>query len=172
MKLARYEQGGEARIGVVAGDRIVDAGAGSMIDLIADWDTRGDALASASTGEGLPLASVRLLAPVPRPGKIFAIGLNYADHIAESNMETPQRQVWFTKAQTSINGPHDPILIARNAPFVDYEVELVAVIGRRAKHIAAADAADDIFTRLMGDVVEPRREFIQDNALSVANLDV
>lgn len=78
---------------MVAGDRIVDAGAGSMIDLIADWDTRGDALASASTGEGLPLASVRLLAPVPRPGKIFAIGLNYADHIAESNMETPQRQV-------------------------------------------------------------------------------
>ena len=156
MKLARYEQGGEARIGVVAGDRIVDAGAGSMIDLIADWDTRGDALASASTGEGLPLASVRLLAPVPRPGKIFAIGLNYADHIAESNMETPQRQVWFTKAQTSINGPHDPILIARNAPFVDYEVELVAVIGRRAKHIAAADAAAHVFGYCVGNDVTER----------------
>jgi 2-keto-4-pentenoate hydratase/2-oxohepta-3-ene-1,7-dioic acid hydratase in catechol pathway len=66
----------------------------------------------------------------------FAIGLNYADHIAESKMGTPERQVWFTKAQTSVNGPHDPILIARNTMANDYEVELVAVIGKRAASIS------------------------------------
>ncbi|MFX4404718.1 fumarylacetoacetate hydrolase family protein, partial [Acinetobacter baumannii] len=80
---------------------------------------------------------VKLAAPIERPGKIWAIGLNYADHIAESKMETPQRQVWFTKAQTSINGPVDPIQIARGTATADYEVELVAVIGKRGKHIPA-----------------------------------
>ena len=82
--------------------------------------------------------------PVQRPGKIFAIGLNYADHIAESNMGTPERQVWFTKAQTSVNGPFDPILIARGTATNDYEVELVAVIGKRGKHIPADNAAERI----------------------------
>ena len=155
MRIARYEQGGTARIGVVLEDRIVDAGIGDdMLALIADWDARKGALAGLSGG--VPLDEVRLLAPVPRPGKIFAIGLNYADHIAESKMETPQRQVWFTKAQTSINGPHDAIPIAKDGPFVDYEVELVAVIGRRGKRIAAADAAAHVFGYCVGNDVTER----------------
>jgi 2-keto-4-pentenoate hydratase/2-oxohepta-3-ene-1,7-dioic acid hydratase in catechol pathway len=112
--------------------------------------------AKAAAGGGVPLASVTLGAPVQRPGKIFAIGLNYADHIAESKMGTPERQVWFTKAQTSVNGPHDPILIARNTTANDYEVELVAVIGKRAKHISAADAASVIFGYCVGNDVTER----------------
>jgi 2-keto-4-pentenoate hydratase/2-oxohepta-3-ene-1,7-dioic acid hydratase in catechol pathway len=103
-----------------------------------------------------PLAEVRLCAPVLRPGKIFAIGLNYADHIAESGIEPPKRQVWFTKAQTAVNGPFDPILIARGAPFVDYEVELVVVIGRRGKHIAAARAQEHVFGYCVGNDVTER----------------
>ena len=109
MKLVTYDRGGSPRVGIVRESRIVDAGFdGTMIDAIARWDELGAGFA-AQTGDGIALADAHLMAPVLRPGKIFAIGLNYADHIAESKMETPQRQVWFTKAQTSINGPYDPI---------------------------------------------------------------
>lgn len=158
MKLVTYSKDGAPRVGIVADDRVIDAGFdGTMIDLIAHWDGEGAALADRATaGGGTPLAETKLLAPLSRPGKIFAIGLNYADHVAESGMEAPQRQVWFTKAQTSINGPYDPILIARNAPFVDYEVELVAVIGKRAKHVAAADAAGYVFGYCVGNDVTER----------------
>lgn len=160
MKLARYDAGAGARLGLVLGDTIVDLAAGdgdAMINLIAEWDTRKEAIArAAGSAEGRPLSSVRLLAPVARPGKIFAIGLNYADHIAESKAETPQHQVWFTKAGTSINGPFDPILIAKSGPFVDYEVELVAVIGKRGRNIAKADAAAHVFGYCVGNDVTER----------------
>jgi 2-keto-4-pentenoate hydratase/2-oxohepta-3-ene-1,7-dioic acid hydratase in catechol pathway len=110
----------------------------------------------AATGSGRPLSDVRLLAPVQRPGKIFAIGLNYADHIAESKMETPQHQVWFTKAVTSINGPFDPIEIPKISAYVDYEIELVAVIGARGRHISKADAPSHVFGYCVGNDVTER----------------
>ena len=110
MKIATYEQNGVAHIGILRGETIVDTGfAGSMIDLIARWDELRPAFEALDDRGALSLAAVTLAAPIARPGKIFAIGLNYADHIAESKMATPQRQVWFTKAQTSINGPFAPI---------------------------------------------------------------
>lgn len=158
MKLATYIANGQTRTGIVVGESIIDTGiAGSMIELIAQWDALRPRLeAKAAAGGGVPLASVKLCAPVQRPGKIFAIGLNYADHIAESNMGTPARQVWFTKAQTSINGPYDPIAIARGTATTDYEVELVAIVGRGGKHIAAADAAGAIFGYCVGNDVTER----------------
>lgn len=158
MKLATYTADGRTRIGIVVDDHIIDAGVdGSMIDLITHWGTLKPILAArAAAGGGVPISSVKLEAPVQRPGKIFAIGLNYADHIAESNMGTPERQVWFTKAQTSVNAPYDPIRIARNTMTPDYEVELVAVIGKRAKHVSAADAASVIFGYCVGNDVTER----------------
>lgn len=157
MKLATYDHSG-LKTGIVAGDTIIDTGfSGTMIDLIVRWDELRPGLeAKAMAGGGRPLASVKLAAPVQRPGKIWAIGLNYADHIAESNMTTPERQVWFTKAVTSINGPSDPILIARNTSTTDYEVELVAIIGKRAKHVSAQNAADHIFGYCVGNDVTER----------------
>ncbi len=157
MKLARYDAGAGARIGVVLGEEIADAGDAVMTDLIAAWDARkAEIAAAAKAGARKPLSSVRLLAPVPRPGKVFAIGLNYADHIAESKMETPANQVWFTKAVTSVNGPYDGIEIAKNGPFVDYEIELVAVIGKRGRNIAKADAAKHVFGYCVGNDVTER----------------
>jgi 2-keto-4-pentenoate hydratase/2-oxohepta-3-ene-1,7-dioic acid hydratase in catechol pathway len=158
MKLATYTVDGRTRTGIVVGDTLIDTGvAGTMIDLIRDWDTHRPALeAKAAAGGGLPLSSVKLEAPVPRPGKIWAIGLNYADHIAESKMETPQRQVWFTKAQTSVNGPFDDIEIAKGTTTADYEVELVAIVGKGGKHIAAADAPAAIFGYCVGNDVTER----------------
>jgi len=157
MKIASYEQDSARRIGVVRGDTIIDAGFdGDMIELIARWDEHRPTFEAQGDNNAVPLADVRLAPPLARPGKIFAIGLNYADHIAESKMETPQRQVWFTKAQTSINGPFDPILIAKNTFTADYEVELVAVIGKRGKHIAAENAPDHVFGYCVGNDVTER----------------
>ena len=158
MKLATYTRDGQTRTGIVVGDRIIDSGvAGTMIDLIRDWSVLKPGLeAKAAAGGGVPVSSVKLESPVQRPGKIWAIGLNYADHIEESKMETPQRQVWFTKAQTCVNGPYDPIEIARGTMTNDYEAELVAIIGTGGKHLSAADAPAAIFGYCVGNDVTER----------------
>lgn len=158
MKLATYSFDGRVRTGIVVDDHVIDTEAsGSMIDLIRNWDTlRPDLEARAAAGGGTPLSAVKLAAPVPRPGKVWAIGLNYADHIAESNMETPQSQVWFTKAQTSVNGPYDGIEIAKGTATNDYEVELVAIVGKGGKHISATDAPAAIFGYCVGNDVTER----------------
>lgn len=158
MKLASYTANGQTRTGIVVGDQIIDTGVeGTMIDLIRDWDALKPGLeAKASASGGVPLTSVKLEAPVQRPGKIFAIGLNYADHVEESKMGTPERQVWFTKAQTSVNGPYDPIQIAMDTATADYEVELVAVVGKGGKHVSASDASSAIFGYCVGNDVTER----------------
>jgi ureidoglycolate lyase len=124
-----------------------------MIGLIAAWpalqaEVRGIAEAAA---DAIPMDGVRLLAPIRRPGKIMAIGLNYADHIAESGMETPKDQVWFMKASTSASGPHDPIQVPKASPYLDYEAELVAVIGHGGRHIARVDALGAVFGYCCGN---------------------
>ena len=158
MKLATYTAEGRTRTGIVVGDRVIESGVeGTMIDIIQDWEALKPELeAKAAAGGGVPLASVKLEAPVQRPGKIFAIGLNYADHIAESKMETPERQVWFTKAQTSVNAPFDPIDIAQGTATADYEVELVAIVGKGGKHISTSDAPSAIFGYCVGNDVTER----------------
>ena len=98
-------------------------------------------MSEAPRGAVLPLADVRLLPPVPRPGKIIAIGLNYRDHSIESGaVEPPKSPIIFAKFPTSISGPGDPIVIPASDPQVDYEAELAVVIGRRGKAIPAARA--------------------------------
>lgn len=158
MKLTTYQSDRGPRVGVVSEGLVFDAGfEGAMIDLIRQWPAARAAVEkNLASGVGLPLAQVELLAPVPRPGKVFAIGLNYADHIEESKMATPEHQVWFTKAVTSINGPYAPVQIPKISGFVDYEVELVAVIGKGGKHIPAEKASEHIFGYAVGDDVTER----------------
>lgn len=158
MKLATFQAGGAAELGAVVGDSIVPISrAASALDemtaLIRAWPTaRAEVEAIADRGEGaLALDSVRLLAPIRRPGKIMAIGLNYADHIAESQMATPEHQVWFSKAPTSANGPFDPIEIPRAGGAVDYEAELVAVVGSGGRHIGRGDAPASLFGFCVGN---------------------
>jgi len=158
MKLVTYERDGVPQTGTLVGDSIVATEQpGSMIDLITGWESCRRQIESVVTaGKRYPLSTVRLLAPVQRPGKMFAIGLNYADHVAESKMETPKHQVWFTKAVTSINGPYDPIQIPHGSNFVDYEVELVLVIGKRGRHISRDKAREHIFGYCVGNDVTER----------------
>jgi ureidoglycolate lyase len=160
MKLASFLSGGREGVGAVTGRGLVplDGVAPSMQALIAGWEAwAGRAAEVAATGDALSLDSVRLLAPIARPGKILAIGLNYKDHIAESGLPTPEHQLWFCKHATAVNGPYDPIQIPRVAPTtVDYEAELVAVIGRRGRHISAGDAPAHIFGYCVGNDVSVR----------------
>ena len=81
-------------------------------------------------------------APVPRPGKIICIGLNYRDHAAESNMLIPEKPVVFSKFSTSVIAPGEPVVLPSTSQQVDYEAELAVVIGRRAKNITADRACD------------------------------
>ncbi|KJS35044.1 MAG: 5-carboxymethyl-2-hydroxymuconate isomerase [Hyphomonas sp. BRH_c22] len=131
--------------------------AADMIALIDDWEAHSDkVMALMQQGERIALDRVRLLAPVPRPGKIFAIGLNYADHVEESGMDMPPHQIWFTKAATAVNGPFDPIEIPRSSFTTDYEVEMVAVIGKGGRHISTEDAPSHIFGYCVGNDVSER----------------
>ena len=81
-------------------------------------------------------------APVPRPGKLICIGLNYRDHAAESNMPIPERPVIFSKFSTCVIAPGEPVVIPPTSHQVDYEAELAVVIGRRAKNVKASRALD------------------------------
>jgi 2-keto-4-pentenoate hydratase/2-oxohepta-3-ene-1,7-dioic acid hydratase in catechol pathway len=81
-------------------------------------------------------------APVPRPGKLICIGLNYRDHAAESNMPIPERPVVFSKFSTAVIAPGEPVVLPATSQQVDYEAELAVVIGRRAKCVNAARAYD------------------------------
>jgi len=81
-------------------------------------------------------------APVPRPGKIICIGLNYRDHAAESNMPIPEKPVIFSKFSTSVIAPGEPVVLPSTSQQVDYEAELAVVIGRRAKNVSADRAYD------------------------------
>jgi 2-keto-4-pentenoate hydratase/2-oxohepta-3-ene-1,7-dioic acid hydratase in catechol pathway len=82
------------------------------------------------------------LAPVPRPGKLICIGLNYRDHAAESNMPIPERPVVFSKFATAVIAPGEPVVLPPTSMQVDYEAELAVVIGRSAKNVSASRALD------------------------------
>lgn len=159
MKLATFTAGGAAELGAVVGDRVIPLSRalprlpGDMIGLIQAWPeveaaVRGAAEAATAA---LPLDQVRLLAPIRRPGKIMAIGLNYADHIAESQMAAPEHQVWFSKASTAANGPFDAIEVPRVSQALDYEAEMVAVIGTGGRHVSRGDAPKAVFGYCVGN---------------------
>jgi 2-keto-4-pentenoate hydratase/2-oxohepta-3-ene-1,7-dioic acid hydratase in catechol pathway len=162
MKLAYYEAAGLRQIGVVQGERVIPLSAllsdapTDMIALIRDWDRLRHTIEPSKTDAGLPLSKVTLLAPVQRPGKVLAIGLNYADHIAETGNKPPEQQLWFSKASTSIHAPFAPVEVPIVSTQVDYEVELVAIIGKPGRHISREDAPDHVFGYCVGNDVSVR----------------
>lgn len=109
-------------------------------EFLADVQRRVDAY----RGPVSALADVRLLAPVPRPGKIIGIGLNYRDHAAETGQDIPTTPVVFAKFSTSVSGPYDPIVYPAQSTRLDYEAELGVVIGRRCWDVSLADAPSAI----------------------------
>jgi 2-keto-4-pentenoate hydratase/2-oxohepta-3-ene-1,7-dioic acid hydratase in catechol pathway len=161
LKLGRFSAAGQAFLGRVDGDRVISITAkfpqaGDHMEwLIENWQSTRSVVA-ALTEPVFALSHVEVLAPIARPGKILGIGLNYKDHIAESALETPKHQVWFSKAGTSVAGPFDPILRSAVSKALDYEAELVFVVGRRCKHVPAERATDAIFGYCVGNDVSVR----------------
>jgi len=90
----------------------------------------------------VPGSDAYWFAPVPRPGKVICIGLNYKDHAAESNMPIPEKPVMFSKFSNCVIAPGEPVVVPSTSQQVDYEAELAVVIGRRAKHVRADSAYD------------------------------
>ncbi|MHB1999832.1 MAG: fumarylacetoacetate hydrolase family protein [Solirubrobacteraceae bacterium] len=161
MKLVTFSDAGPARLGVLDGERVLDVtttGAGlpsGMIELIRGGPDALATLAAAAARADVPalaLADVELHAPIPRPGKIVGVGLNYSQHVAESarSLDTektlPQRPVLFDKPATAVIGPegqilHDGTLTSQ----LDWECELAVVIGAAARRVQAADAYRHVF---------------------------
>jgi ureidoglycolate lyase len=163
MKFATFDAHGRERVGIVAGDSLVDLSQAApglpqdIIGLIAAWprierDLRG----LETTKPHFNMSEVHLKAPVPRPQKILAIGLNYADHIEESGQPRPERQIWFSKLTNAVNGPCDPIQLPKASISVDYEAELVAIVGKPCRHVSKEDAAGVIFGYTAGNDVSVR----------------
>lgn len=124
---------------------------------------RFDALAEWASGvrpePGDPEVDEAQLGPcVPRPSKVFGVGLNYRDHAEEAGIPVPERPMIFTKFPSCLNGPRGDVVLTSDR--VDYEVELVVVIGRNGRRIAEADARAHIAGYTVGqDVSDRRRQF-------------
>jgi 2-keto-4-pentenoate hydratase/2-oxohepta-3-ene-1,7-dioic acid hydratase in catechol pathway len=144
MKLLRYGPKGAERPGILDGKGRIRDLSGIVPDLAGEVLTRLDSLKV--DPESLPLVdgSPRIGPCVAGTGKFICIGLNYADHAAESGMQVPSEPVIFMKATSAICGPNDPILIPRGSVKTDWEVELGVVIGKPAKYVTEAQALDHV----------------------------
>ena len=142
MKLATFQAPGreEPLAGQVVGDRVEGFAEGlSVLDVLAGLPAR-------PLGDGWPLSQVTLLAPIPHPSTIYAIGLNYAAHVAETGAEPPEAPIVFVKVAASVAPPGGPVRCPAVVKRLDYEGELVAVIGAEGK-IAGYCVADDVTAR-------------------------
>ena len=163
MRLATLETSHGLRVVGVAGEHYIDLQAaspdvpGSLRELLA----QGGGLERASTAlekgrkAGL-FVKGRLRAPIPNPGKVICIGLNYRDHAAESGMAPPPEPICFSKFTQSIVGPNDAVRLPVVCEQVDYEAELVAVIGRKGKRIPRGEARQYIAGYMNGNDVSAR----------------
>lgn len=151
MRLVTYERNGRQSIGALTNAGIIDFPVASAGALPADMLTflqQGEpalvrARAAVTQGVGaIPLTEARLLAPVPKPGRIVGIGLNYADHAAEGGREKPKYPMVFTKAVSAVIANGEPIRLPLVTEMVDFEGELAVVMGKRAKDVPSKDALD------------------------------
>ena len=165
MRLLRYEQAGQTHLGVLKGEHIV-----SLDALKQEFPTirsiaaggpealRRVARLAEATAASIPLSSVRLLAPIERPGKYLAIGMNYRKHLKEAEslgVAAPKQQLWFNKQTTCIAGPFDKIQPGVTEQ-LDYEVELGVVIGAPAKGVKETEARSHVFGYLVANDVSAR----------------
>ncbi|WP_084398744.1 fumarylacetoacetate hydrolase family protein [Henriciella aquimarina] len=164
MRLARVQTENGIQLAISTGEgaimlnRHIPELGSDMLKLIQDWDNWSahirEILEEGHAPE--PVATGNWLRPLDRPGKILAIGLNYADHIAETGMSRPDRQLWFNKLPNTANDPYNTIPLPRAGSQVDYEVELVAVIAKPCRHLDAAQARDHVFGYCVGNDVSVR----------------
>lgn len=145
MKYVRFGKKGDEKPGILdASGRVRD------LSVIIN-DLSGDVLSYLPVlnnidVDSLPLVEegCRLGSPIAGTGKFICVGLNYADHAAESGMAVPSEPVLFMKATSAICGPNDPIIIPKKSSKTDWEVELAVIIGKPAKYVSESNALDHI----------------------------
>jgi acylpyruvate hydrolase len=161
MKLLSMRLGGQDRAGMVIGSEVLDVsaifsttpledaldlfatGAEGLLNLAARISGDADlAQMYRETGVMIALEGLVLNPPVIKPGKILAVGLNYAAHAGEQNKEAPESPLIFSKCVSALIGPEDSIILPRISGKADYEAELAVVIGREAKNVSADEALD------------------------------
>lgn len=165
MRLATIQTPAGPRAALVHGDSYVDlhatrpdlpvsvremlAAGSSVMRSAAEAAARPDAVR-------YPASSVKLLAPITDPPKVICIGLNYRDHAAESGAPIPREPVVFSKFATAIIGPEEAIRLPAVSREVDYEAELVLVVGKKGRHLKAAQAMDYLAGCTIGHDVSAR----------------
>jgi 2-keto-4-pentenoate hydratase/2-oxohepta-3-ene-1,7-dioic acid hydratase in catechol pathway len=163
MRLVTYATPHGPRAAAARGDEYVDLNSAdsalpdSVAALLAAGQAALDRARSAlERGRGLPKNSIRLLAPIPAPQKIFCVGLNYADHAKETGKEAPSEPVIFNKLATAVCAHGDAIVLPKLSREVDYEAELVVVIGQGGRHIARDKALGHVAGYCCGHDVSAR----------------
>ncbi|MCC5974521.1 MAG: fumarylacetoacetate hydrolase family protein [Rubellimicrobium sp.] len=143
MKLLRHGEPGAEKPGILDTDGTIRDLSGVVADI------GGDVISDAGLAalRGVDLSALPVVDPATRlgpcvagTGKFICIGLNYADHAAESGLAVPPEPVIFMKATSAICGPNDPIIIPRTSEKTDWEVELAVIIGTKCKYVSEADA--------------------------------
>ena len=146
MKIVRFGEPGREKPGIVDDAGTIRDVSGTVPDVDSDLLSSGFAALKGIDLASLPAvpAGTRLGPPVARVGHFIAIGLNYADHAAETGAEIPKEPIIFSKAPSCIVGPNDDVIIPKASTKTDWEVEIAIVIGRRASYVQAHDAPDHV----------------------------
>jgi len=155
MRLVTFVEGGKAaRPGLVVDGGVVDLGAEGFEDAIAFMGAPGSVQAEAARARPtIALEKVRLLAPVPNPPRIFGIGVNYAEHAAESGTRMRDVPTVFMVLSSAVVGPGAEVVLPKDSSMVDYEAELAVVIGKAGHRIAASEWEEHVFGyTIMNDV--------------------
>jgi 2,4-didehydro-3-deoxy-L-rhamnonate hydrolase len=151
----------EGRLALIVGDRALDvekASGGTFgpdpQDVFRDWDGFSAWAGGQSTDTAEPFDPTALQAPVPRPPQVFGIGLNYHEHAVEAGLGFPDEPQVFTKFPSSVTGPHAEVVLPGNS--VDWEVELVVVVGREAHGVGREQAWDHVAGYMVGQDISER----------------
>jgi len=138
VKLVTFRRGsGNAEPGVLLDDRVAGLAAAGYPDMISVLKAGDEIRSRIDDAPAIPLSSVTLLAPIPRPPKLICVGLNYRDHAKETNMEIPVVPTIFNKFPNTVIGPGETIVLPKNSTKPDYEAEMAFVIGKGGRHIPA-----------------------------------
>lgn len=162
MKIARFKVGNKIQVGLVEGNAIsllsgrIEGIEDDTISLMERWSSIKKDVEACLGANDYKVSEIELLSPIRRPGKIFGIGLNYSDHAEESGLGMPEYQTWFVKAATATNGPNSPIELPRASDKLDYEGEMVFIIGKKCRHVPAEHAGEVIFGYCIGNDVSVR----------------
>ena len=162
MRLVSYSTDAGPRVAGVRNGQYIDlqsADASLPVDIqsLLEQGTAALQRAERAIASGKPIAGVvKLLAPVPTPRKVLCVGLNYADHAKESGQQPPPEPVYFNKLHTAVSAPGAPIVLPKVSPEVDYEAELVIVIGKQGRYIPVEQARSHIAGYTVGHDVSAR----------------